>query len=109
MLCCIYPLVMLGNATANKMMQRNVQAYAAFTFAEACMKAMHGQVSEQYAYVASELTSLPFFASKVRLGPSGVTAVLPLPVMTGSEKSALAAAIPELQGSIEKGIKFATS
>jgi malate dehydrogenase len=84
-----------------------VQAYAAFTFAEACMKAMHGRVSEQYAYVASDLTSLPFFASKVRLGPNGVQEVLPLPPMTATEKAAMDAAIPELHGSITKGVQFA--
>lgn len=73
------------------------------------MKAMHGNESEQYAYVASELTPLPFFASKVKLGPSGVAAILPLPEMNATEKSAMDAAIGELKASIDKGVSFATS
>lgn len=48
-------------------------AYAAAKFAEACLKALSGDPAVvECAFVASHLTELPFFASRVRLGPSGV-------------------------------------
>lgn len=71
------------------------------------MKAMRGQRVEECAYVASHLTSLPFFASKVRLGPHGVQDIPPLPPMTSFEEAAFQAMQKELKGSIDKGIEFA--
>ena len=47
-------------------------AYAAAKFAESCVLALQGQPVVECAYVESHLTDLPFFASQVRLGPSGV-------------------------------------
>ena len=47
-------------------------AYAAAKFAESCLAAIGGQSVVECAYVESHLTELPFFASRVRLGPSGV-------------------------------------
>ena len=47
-------------------------AYAAAKFAESCLLAMGGQPVIECAYVESHLTELPFFASRVRLGPNGV-------------------------------------
>jgi malate/lactate dehydrogenase len=58
-------------------------------------------------YVASSLTSVPFFASPVRLGRHGVDAVLPLPPLSASEKAALRAMLPELQANVDKGVAFA--
>lgn len=83
-----------------------MQAYAAFKFAEGCMKAMHGQQVVECAYVSSTLTSLPFFASAVRLGPSGIVERMPLPPMQPSEEKWLQEMLPELQASIDKGIAF---
>ena len=48
-------------------------AYAAAKFSEACLLALAGEPGiVECAYVDSHLTELPFFASRVRLGPSGV-------------------------------------
>jgi hypothetical protein len=48
-------------------------AYAAAKFAESCLKAMAGEAGVvECAYVQSGLTDMPFFASRLLLGPSGV-------------------------------------
>ena len=48
-------------------------AYAAAKFGESCLLAMAGTPGVvECAYVDSHLTDLPFFASSLRLGPSGV-------------------------------------
>ena len=48
-------------------------AYAAAEFGEACLRALSGHAGVvECAYVDSHLTELPFFASRVRLGPEGV-------------------------------------
>lgn len=49
---------------------------------------------------------MPFFASKVKLGPDGVETVHGLGAMTDYEREALAAMKPELLASIDKGLKF---
>ena len=48
-------------------------AYAAAKFGESCLLALAGRPSiVECAYVESHLTPLPFFASRVVLGPQGV-------------------------------------
>ena len=48
-------------------------AYAAAKFGESCLAALAGRTSlVECAYVESHLTPLPFFASRVMLGPHGV-------------------------------------
>lgn len=48
-------------------------AYAAAEFGVSCLKALAGQENiVECAYVESKLTDLPFFASRVQLGPNGV-------------------------------------
>jgi len=49
---------------------------------------------------------LEYFSFNVQLGPDGVSKLLPLGVLSDHEKKLLDAAIPELQGSITKGISF---
>ena len=61
------PPVQAGKGSATLSM-----AYAAAKFAESCVLALQGQPVVECAYVESHLTDLPFFASQVRLGPSGV-------------------------------------
>ncbi|KAG2492498.1 hypothetical protein HYH03_009163 [Edaphochlamys debaryana] len=86
-------------------------AYAAARFADSCLRAMAGEgpVAET-AYVAfppSEAPDLPFFASPLRLGKTGVQEVLPLGPLDASERATLADMKPELLGSIRKGVDFA--
>lgn len=84
-------------------------AYAAARFVESSLRALDGD-SEVYecAFVQSELTELPFFASRVKLGKSGVEAIISddLQGLTEYEAKALEALKPELKASIEKGIAF---
>ncbi len=61
------------------------------------------------AYVESSVTELPYFASKVRLGPSGIEEILGLGELSAVEKSGLEKLKPELRKSIDTGISFATS
>jgi malate dehydrogenase len=46
-------------------------AYAAALFADACLRGMNGATATECTYVESEVTDLPFFATKVKLGTEG--------------------------------------
>jgi malate dehydrogenase len=67
-----------------------------------------GESVTECSYVESSLTDVPFFASQIRLGPSGIEEYLPLPAMNDAEKAGFEALKAELQGSITKGVEFAT-
>ncbi|KAL4335395.1 hypothetical protein GQ457_07G015010 [Hibiscus cannabinus] len=83
-------------------------AYAGAVFADSILKGLHGVPDMvECAFVQSTVTELPFFASKVRLGKSGVEEVLGLGPLSEYEKEGLESLKPELKASIEKGIKFA--
>ncbi|CAN1152013.1 Malate dehydrogenase, chloroplastic [Linum perenne] len=85
-------------------------AYAAARFVESSLRALDGD-SDVYecAYVDSDLTDLPFFASRIKLGKKGVEALISsdLQGLTEYEQKAVEALKPELKASIEKGISFA--
>ncbi|OAY54808.1 malate dehydrogenase, mitochondrial [Manihot esculenta] len=83
-------------------------AYAGAIFADACLKGLNGVPDVvECTFVQSNVTELPFFASKVRLGKNGVEEVLGLGALSDYEKEGLEKLKPELLASIEKGIKFA--
>ncbi|XP_027359659.1 malate dehydrogenase, glyoxysomal isoform X3 [Abrus precatorius] len=82
-------------------------AYAAVKFADACLHALRGDAGIiQCAYVDSQVTELPFFASKVRLGRGGIEEILPLGPLNDYEREGLEKAKKELAASVEKGISF---
>ncbi|CAA2958815.1 malate dehydrogenase, glyoxysomal [Olea europaea subsp. europaea] len=82
-------------------------AYAAVKFADACLRALRGDASViQCAFVSSQVTELPFFASRVRLGRNGVEEIYPLGPLNEYERVGLEKAKKELGGSIEKGVSF---
>eukprot|EP00882_Tetradesmus_deserticola_P000194 GHRQ01000220.1.p1 GENE.GHRQ01000220.1~~GHRQ01000220.1.p1 ORF type:complete len:343 (+),score=135.92 GHRQ01000220.1:81-1109(+) len=81
-------------------------AYAAALFADACLRGMNGATATECTYVDSDVTDLPFFATKVKLGTEGVETIHPIGSMSDYEKEAFAAMKPELAASIEKGFKF---
>ncbi|PWA80978.1 hypothetical protein CTI12_AA190910 [Artemisia annua] len=85
-------------------------AYAAARFLESSLRALDGD-SDVYecAFVQSEVTELPFFASRVKLGKKGVEAVISsdLEGLTEYEAKGLEVLKVELKGSIEKGVAFA--
>jgi len=80
-------------------------AFAAAKFADACLHGLWGDAGVvQCAFVASEVTELPFFASKVRLGRAGIEEIFPLGPLNAYERSGLEKLKKELLASIDKGI-----
>lgn len=85
-------------------------AYAAARFADACLRGLRGDAGVvECSFVASQVTELPFFASKVRLGRGGVEEILPLGPLNEFERSGLDKAKKELAESIQKGVSFIKS
>ncbi|CAN0896001.1 Malate dehydrogenase, chloroplastic [Linum grandiflorum] len=85
-------------------------AYAAARFVESSLRALDGDADVyECAFVDSDLTELPFFASRIKLGKKGVEALISsdLQGLTEYEQKAVEALKPELKSSIEKGISFA--
>jgi malate dehydrogenase len=85
-------------------------AYAAARFVESSLRALAGDPDVyECTFIQSEITDLPFFASRVKLGKNGVESVISadLEGVTEYEAKALEALKAELKGSIEKGIAFA--
>ncbi|GBG67904.1 hypothetical protein CBR_g1023 [Chara braunii] len=82
-------------------------AYAGALFADACLQGLSGKKDViQCAYVASQITDLPFFASKVRLGKGGLEEVYDLGPLSDYEQKLLAEMKEQLKCNIDKGIKF---
>ncbi|KAK6920877.1 Lactate/malate dehydrogenase, N-terminal [Dillenia turbinata] len=85
-------------------------AYAAARFVESSLHALDGDADVyECSFVQSDLTELPFFASRVKLGRKGVEAFISsdLQGLTEYEEKAVEALKAELKASIEKGIAFA--
>ena len=83
-------------------------AYAAARMAEACLRGLSGEPDVyECSFVASNVTELPFFSTKVRLGPNGAEEVMPIGDITAYEAEWLAKLKEELKGSIAKGVDFA--
>jgi len=82
-------------------------AYAAARFGEACLRGLSGEEDVfECTFVASEVTELPFFSSKVRLGPNGAEEIFGLGELSDFEKTGLEKCNELLIKSIEKGEKF---
>ncbi|GAB2283044.1 hypothetical protein Dimus_017575 [Dionaea muscipula] len=82
-------------------------AYAAVKFADACLRGLRGDAGVvECAFVASQVTELPFFASKVKLGRNGVEEIYPLGPLNEFERIGLEKAKKELAESIQKGVLF---
>ena len=88
-------------------------AYAAATFAESLIRACSGESGiEECAFVQSPLyhsEGIPFFASRVELGPDGIKNIHPVGEITEKEQELLNNALPGLKKDIEKGITWAQS
>ncbi|MBA0714458.1 hypothetical protein Golax_013431 [Gossypium laxum] len=84
-------------------------AYAAARFVESSLRALDGDGDVyECSFVQSDLTNLPFFASRIKLGRNGVEGLIPSDFIGLSEyeDKTLEALKPELKASIEKGIAF---
>lgn len=85
-------------------------AYAASRFCTSLLEAMNGKEGVvECAFVKSDLTEAPYFASPVLLGRNGVEKNLGLGTLSDYEKQLVESAMPELLGNIKKGEAFATS
>mmetsp|Transcript_11170 Transcript_11170/g.28697 ORF Transcript_11170/g.28697 Transcript_11170/m.28697 type:complete len:364 (-) Transcript_11170:898-1989(-) len=83
-------------------------AYAAARFAESCLRGLQGDKVYECAYIESPLIpDVPYFASKVQLGPNGVEDIFEIGEVTDYEQEGIEALIPELKKSIAKGVDFA--
>lgn len=86
-------------------------AYAGALFADSCLRGLNGDSNVfDYSYVESDVTDVPFFSSRVDLGPDGIEKVHGLPSgLSAYEQDALKKCMPELSSSIQKGIDFANA
>ena len=82
-------------------------AYAAASFVNSCIDALHGRNNVvECAYVISSITDIPYFASPLRLGTHGIEDFLPLPRLSPLEQQNFDAMSSELKASIQKGVDF---
>ncbi|KAG9133400.1 hypothetical protein Leryth_024115 [Lithospermum erythrorhizon] len=82
-------------------------AFAAAKFADACLRGLRGDANIlECAFVDSQVTELPFFASKVRIGRNGAEEVYQLGPLNEYERVGLDKAKKELADSIQKGVSF---
>lgn len=82
-------------------------AYAAAKFADACLRGLRGDAGiVECSFVASQVTELPFFSTKVRLGRTGAEEIFPLGPLSEYERAGMEKAKEELAESIKKGISF---
>eukprot|EP00899_Mesostigma_viride_P019310 jgi/Mesvir1/27380/Mv07186-RA.1 len=82
-------------------------AYAGAIFADSVLKGMAGHKDIiQCSYVQSTVTQASFFASKVRLGPSGAEEIMGLGQLSAFEQEGLKKMMDELLASIEQGVAF---
>ena len=83
-------------------------AYAGAHFANACLKGLNGEKDVvECSYVESNVVpGLEFFATKVRLGTTGVEEVMGLGELSTYEKAGIEAMKAELESSIAKGKAF---
>jgi len=82
-------------------------AYAGARLGKSILAGLMGKKRTECAYVKSDITELPYFASKVVFGEKGVMKVLPLGEMNDYETTRLAAVKEQLKGEIESGLKYA--
>jgi len=81
-------------------------AYAGYLFTENVLKAMRGEDIVQCAYVESDLTDAPYFASPCKFGKNGVEEVLPFGELSAYEKEWFDKMLPQLKTQIQKGVDF---
>jgi len=83
-------------------------AYAGARLGKAVLAGLAGEEGvEEYAYVGSSVTDLPYFASKVTFGRTGVEKVHPLPPLSAYETQRLNDTLGVLKGEIQAGLDYA--
>lgn len=86
-------------------------AYAAARMAESVLLGLNGEPNiYECAFVQSDVVAdVPYFATKVLLGPNGVAKIMGTGELDAFEKSGYETMLAELKGSIKKGIDFVKS
>merc|ERR1712203_610461 len=97
------------NAKGGKGSATLSMAYAGARMAKSVLAGLMGRKRVECAYVMSDITDLPYFASKVLFGKTGVAKVLPLGDLNEYETKRLAEVKEQLKGEIESGMKYAES
>jgi len=82
-------------------------AFAGARFGSNILAGLQGRRRVACAYVKSDLTDLPYFASKVVFGEKGVTKVLPLGTLNEHETKRLEEVKTQLKGEIDTGLAYA--
>jgi malate dehydrogenase len=82
-------------------------AYSGARFGSAVLAGMQGRRRTECAYVASEITDLPYFTSKVVFGENGVAKVLPLGTLNEHETTRLEEVKKQLKDEIQTGLDYA--
>merc|ERR1712039_758730 len=95
------------NAKGGKGSATLSMAYAGARLGKAVLAGMTGRSVVECAYVASTVTDLPYFASKVVFGEKGVKKVLDIGKLNEHETKRLEELKVALKGEIETGLKYA--
>merc|ERR1711920_897370 len=82
-------------------------AYAGARFASSILSGLAGKPTVECAYMVSDISELPYFASKVRFGKTGVEEVLPIGELNDYEKTRLKEAMDQLKTEIKSGLDYA--
>jgi len=83
--------------------------YAGARLGRAVLAGLAGQPAEEYAYVMSSVTSLPYFASKVTFGRNGIETVHPTGDLSPYEQQRLNELMPVLKEEIDAGMEYAAA
>merc|ERR1719463_474029 len=82
-------------------------AYAGARLGSSILAGLAGRRRVECAYVASDVTDLPYFTSKVVFGEGGVVKALPVGELNDYEKKRLEEASAQLKTEIETGVEYA--
>jgi len=82
-------------------------AYSGARFGNAVLAGLAGKPTTECAYVASTITDLPYFSSKVTFGTKGVDKVHEIGPLNDYEKERLVEASAQLKAEIQKGLDYA--
>ena len=83
-------------------------AYAGYIFTENVLKAMRGEKGiVQCAFVESNLTDAPYFASPSTFAKNGIQEVLGFGKLSDYEQAWFDKLLPDLKSQIQKGVDFA--
>lgn len=95
------------NAKGGKGSATLSMAYAGSRMARSVLLGLMGRKRTECAYVASTITDLPYFSSKVVFGEGGIQKVLPIGELNEHETKRLEELKVALKGEIDTGLEYA--